>query len=107
MKNSKKFCLCVLFYSFFTLAIQKMNKSDKGFFLIVEESQIDKAAIEFAKKDKNALVVITGDHAIGVLAMGTRGKQSFHPEVIKETNHSSRNIEEEILKCENIDKVIK
>ncbi|WP_404830410.1 hypothetical protein [Staphylococcus shinii] len=75
-----------------------MNKSDKGFFLIVEESQIDKAAIEFAKKDKNTLVVITGDYAIGVLAMCTRGKQSFHPEVIKETNHSFRNIEEEILK---------
>lgn len=75
-----------------------MNKSDEGFFLIVEESQIDKAAIEFAKRDKNTLVVITRDHAIGVLAMGTRRKQSFHPEVIKETNHSSRNIEEEILK---------
>nr|WP_275403307.1 alkaline phosphatase [Staphylococcus pseudoxylosus] len=39
--------------------------------------------------------------------MGTKGKQSFHPEVIKEMNHSARHMEEEILKGENIDKVIK
>ncbi|MBE9430360.1 alkaline phosphatase [Staphylococcus epidermidis] len=110
-------------------AIQKMNKNDKGFFLMVEGSQIDKSAhpndptgvmsemedfeqaykeaIEFAKKDKNTLVVTTGDHSTGGLTMGTRGEQSFHPETIKQMNHSARYMEEEILKDENIDKVIK
>ncbi|MBU0439332.1 alkaline phosphatase [Staphylococcus succinus] len=110
-------------------AIQKMNKNDKGFFLMVEGSQIDKSAhpndatgvmsemedfeqaykeaIEFAEKDKNTLVVTTGDHSTGGLTMGTRGEQSFHPEAIKQMNHSARYMEEEILKDKNIDKVIK
>lgn len=110
-------------------AIQKMNENDKGFFLMVEGSQIDKSAhpndttgvmsemedfeqankeaIEFAKKDKNTLVVTTGDHSTGGMTMGTRGEQSFHPEAIKQMNHSARYMEEEILKDKNIDKVIK
>lgn len=73
------------------LAIKKLNKEKKGFFLMVEGSQIDMrchsndmvgeigevldfdeavaVALEFAKKDKHTLVVITADHETGGLAI--------------------------------------
>ncbi|WP_217608794.1 alkaline phosphatase, partial [Bacillus sp. GbtcB15] len=80
-------------------AIDRLNKNKNGFFLMVEGSQIDwaghdndivgamsemedferafKAAIEFAKKDKNTLVVATADHATGGLSLGANGEYNF------------------------------
>ena len=68
-------------------AIEILNRNPKGFFLMIEGSQIDWAghanaadtlvdetldfdkavgvALDFAKKDKNTLVVITADHETG------------------------------------------
>jgi alkaline phosphatase len=72
-------------------AISILNQGPKGFFLMVEGSQIDWAghdndserivyetidfdkavgiALEFAKKDKNTLVIVTADHETGGLAL--------------------------------------
>ena len=76
-------------------AIEILDKNEKGFFLMVEGSQIDwachkndearaikqtllfdeavKAAIDFALKDKQTLVVVTADHETGGLIVG-KGK---------------------------------
>jgi alkaline phosphatase len=72
-------------------AIKSLHRNKKGFFLMVEGSQIDwgghdndfnytveetvdfdksvKAAYEFAKKDGNTLVIVTADHETGGLAL--------------------------------------
>ncbi|MBP5170554.1 MAG: alkaline phosphatase [Bacteroidales bacterium] len=78
------------------LAIKKLKKEKNGFFLMVEGSQIDMrchsndmvgeigemldfddaiaVALEFAKKDKHTLVVITADHETGGLAILQKGE---------------------------------
>ena len=81
------------------LAIQQLSKNDKGFFLMVEGSQVDwgghdnafdymiselidldntlGAILAYAKQDKNTLVVVTGDHATGGLAL-TADKDDYN-----------------------------
>ena len=71
------------------------SKSSKGFFIMIEGARIDKsshnmdfstsiretldfdlaveAAIRFAEKEGNTLVIISADHETGGLSMGTRG----------------------------------
>ena len=73
-------------------AINTLSKNEKGFFLMVEGSKVDwaahandtaglvndilayddavKAAIEFAKKDKNTIVISTTDHANSGISLG-------------------------------------
>ncbi|MBO9128935.1 alkaline phosphatase [Bacillus sp. 165] len=80
-------------------ALKKLSQNKKGFFLMVEGSQIDwaghdndivaamsemedfenafKAAIEFAKKDKHTLVVATADHSTGGFSIGARGDYNW------------------------------
>jgi alkaline phosphatase len=75
-----------------TLAISHLSQNPEGFFLLVEGSQIDwaghandaeylvsemldfektvAAALEYADKDGNTLVVVTGDHETGGFALG-------------------------------------
>jgi alkaline phosphatase len=86
-------------------AIERLNKDQDGFFLMVEGSQIDwaghdndivgamsemedyekafKAAIEFAKKDKHTLVIATADHSTGGYSIGADGIYNWFPEPIK------------------------
>jgi len=75
-----------------TLAISHLSQNQKGFFLMVEASQIDwaghandteylvgemldfekviAAALDFAEKDGNTLVVVTADHETGGYTLG-------------------------------------
>ena len=77
-----------------SLAISHLSQNPQGFFLIVEGSQIDwaghandakyligemldfektiAAALDFAEKDGNTLVVVTADHETGGLALGPK-----------------------------------
>lgn len=74
-------------------AIEILNRNEKGFFLLIEGSQIDlsahkndyerimsevvdfdtaiKEALDFAEKDGNTLVVVTSDHETGGLTLPT------------------------------------
>ena len=74
------------------IALQKLSKNKKGFFLLVEGSKVDWAnhandpasvgpeflafdkavgkAIEFAKKDGNTAVLVVADHATGGMSIG-------------------------------------
>ena len=79
-------------------AIETLNKNKNGFFLMVEGSKVDwsnhandpiatitdmlafdkavKAALDFAKKDGNTVVVVAADHGTGGLAMGNKESSS-------------------------------
>jgi alkaline phosphatase len=84
------------------IAIKLLSKNRKGFFLMVEGSQIDwaghdnnairiadevidfdravKVALDFAKEDGNTLVVITADHETGAMSLlgGNLSKGEFN-----------------------------
>lgn len=88
-----------------TTAIDRLEKDKDGFFLMVEGSQVDwaghdndivgamsemqdfekafAAAIEFAKKDKNTLVIATADHSTGGFSIGSDGIYNWFGEPIK------------------------
>ncbi|MCY7948124.1 alkaline phosphatase [Bacillus atrophaeus] len=85
-------------------AIDRLNQNKKGFFLMVEGSQIDwaahdndvvgamsevkdfekayKAAIQFAKKDKHTLVIATADHTTGGFTIGANSEKNWHAKPI-------------------------
>ncbi len=78
------------------LAMEKLSKNDKGFFLMVEGSQIDwgghnndaeylieevldfdktlGVALDFAKKNGETLIIVTADHETGGFTLATDGK---------------------------------
>lgn len=78
------------------LAINKLSKNDKGFFLMIEGSQIDWGGhdneaeylveelldfdetigkvLDFAEKDGNTLVIVTADHETGGFTLATTGR---------------------------------
>ena len=80
------------------LALDHLSHNQKGFFLMVEGSQIDwaghennaeylvgemldfekviAAALDFAVKDGNTLVVVTGDHETGGYALGPKNPEA-------------------------------
>ncbi|WP_050183983.1 alkaline phosphatase [Domibacillus robiginosus] len=86
-------------------ALDVLKKDKDGFFLMIEGSQIDWAghdndaawamkdaeafedaveeALEFAKKDKNTLVVVAGDHDTGGMSVGGYGKGDANPELLR------------------------
>lgn len=87
-------------------ALKQLSKNDKGFFLMVEGSQIDwaghdndivsamsemqdfeaafKTAIDFAKNDKNTLVITTADHSTGGFTIAKNGQYNWHPKYIRQ-----------------------
>ncbi|WP_256975633.1 alkaline phosphatase [Paenibacillus sp. MY03] len=97
------------------LAVETLSQDQDGFFLMVEGSQIDWAghandptalitdmlafeeavdvALEFAKKDKNTLVVVVGDHETGGMNIGnTPGGYKENIEVLKNAKGSSNTV---------------
>lgn len=80
-------------------AIDVLDDTDEGFFLMIEGAHIDKhshsnldaemaealeefdrtiaAVLDYAEKDGNTLVVVTADHETGGIVLGDDGKYSF------------------------------
>ncbi|MBU8713781.1 alkaline phosphatase [Brevibacillus parabrevis] len=110
-------------------AIERLNKNKDGFFLMVEGSQIDwaghdndivaamsemedfekafKAAIDFAKKDGNTLVVATADHSTGGLSVGAKEEYNFLVGPIKAAKRTPDFISAEIAKGANVEETLK
>ncbi|MCA1318529.1 alkaline phosphatase [Bacillus tianshenii] len=110
-------------------ALERLNKNDKGFFLMVEGSQIDwaghdndvvaamsdmqdfeeafQAAIDFAKKDKNTLVIATADHSTGGMAMGRDGVYKWDPSAIKAAKKTPDFIAKEITEGAPVEETLK
>lgn len=110
-------------------AINSLNKNKKGFFLIVEGSQIDwaghdndivaamsemedfekayKAAIDFAKKDKNTLVVATADHSTGGFSIAANGDYNWYGEPIKAAKKTPDFMAELIVNGANVKSTLK
>ena len=85
-------------------AIDALKQNKHGFFLMVEGSQIDwaghahdaawamndvrafdeavQAALEFAKKDRNTLVVVAGDHETGGMSVGSNGQYDLNIDIL-------------------------
>lgn len=109
-------------------ALDRLSDNDKGFFLMVEGSQIDwaghdndivgamsemedfagafQAAIDFAKKDGNTLVVATADHSTGGLSLGANGEYNFNVAPIKAAVHTPDYMAAKIAAGESVDKVL-
>ncbi|MEC0093478.1 alkaline phosphatase [Paenibacillus macquariensis] len=110
-------------------AINRLNKDKDGFFLMIEGSQIDwaghdndvvaamsemqdfekafKAAIDFAKKDENTLVVATADHSTGGMSVAANGKYNFDPDAIKAAKRTPDFIAKEIAAGANVEDTLK
>ncbi|WP_420844981.1 alkaline phosphatase [Macrococcus brunensis] len=101
-------------------AIKKLDTNKKGFFLMVEGSQIDWAghandvtgamsemrdfdlafqeAINFAKKDCNTLVIATADHSTGGFSIGANGIYNWFTQPIKQMKHTPEYLRAQIMK---------
>ncbi|MGF9817192.1 alkaline phosphatase [Brevibacillus agri] len=110
-------------------AIERLSKNKEGFFLMVEGSQIDwaghdndivaamsemedfekafKAAIDFAKKDGNTLVVATADHSTGGLSVGAKEEYNFLVAPIKAAKRTPDFIAAGIAKGASVEETLK
>jgi len=110
-------------------AINRLKENKKGFFLMVEGSQIDwaghdndivaamsemedfekayKSAIEFAKKDKNTLVIATADHSTGGFSIAANGDYNWYSEPIKAAKRTPDFMAEQILQGANAESTLK
>lgn len=117
-------------------ALKILNKNKDGFFLMVEGSQIDWAghahdaawamkdsqafeeavekALDFAKKDKETLIVIASDHDTGGMSVGGYGEYDAKIEVLRDVtatgdfmasqiNANKSNIKEVVKKYTSIE----
>lgn len=110
-------------------AIRLLSKSKQGFVLMVEGSQIDwcghandiacamaelqdfedalSTVLEYAKKDKNTLVVITADHETGGLSIGAGEGTRWLDDVVKQMHASAIRIAKNIKKTDGSQEQIK
>ena len=100
-------------------AIETLSRNPKGFFLMIEGSQIDWAAhsndisgvisemedfvaaievaLEFARTQGNTLVVITADHETGGLSMGRDDIYAWNPRPLRGMKKTAQGIVEEFM----------
>ena len=110
-------------------AVNKLKQNDKGFFLMVEGTSIDKSghpndvtgvmsemsgfeksfeyAMNYAKDNPDTLVVATADHSTGGMSIAKGKDYVWNPDAIHQMKHSGKYMTEEISKGKNVEKVIK
>jgi alkaline phosphatase len=101
-------------------ALDVLQHDDDGFFLMVEGGRIDhaghanypatniqetlafdkavKEAVEFAKKDKNTLVIVSADHETGGMSIGVNGEYGFNKDVIRNVKRTPEYISQQLNK---------
>jgi alkaline phosphatase len=109
-------------------ATKRLDSNKKGFFLMVEGSQIDwaghdndivgamsemedferafKAAIAFAKKDKHTLVVATADHSTRGYSIGADGIYNWFAEPIKAAKKTPDFMAQQIVEGADVRKTL-
>lgn len=109
-------------------ALNKLNKNNKGFFLMVEGASIDKAAhpndvtgvmsemtgfenafdnaISYAKNHKDTLVVATADHSTGGLSIAKGEDYKWNPQAIHKMKNSGMYMTKQIADGKDPEKVI-
>ncbi|HET7616174.1 MAG TPA: alkaline phosphatase, partial [Bacillales bacterium] len=109
-------------------AIKRLSENKKGFFLMVEGSQIDwgghdndivgamseiedfakalKTAIAYAKKDRHTVVIATADHSTGGLTVGRGSEYVFKPQPIKAAKRTPDFMANEIKESGNVEEVL-
>lgn len=110
-------------------AVDRLSQDKDGFFLMVEGSQVDWAghdndivgamsemedfekafqiAIEFAKKDKQTLVVATADHSTGGFTIGADGEYNWFGEPLKAAKRTPDFIAQEIVSGKDVEETLK
>jgi len=111
-----------------TSAIDRLKQDKDGFFLMVEGSQVDwaghdndivgamsemedfekayAAAIEFAKKDKNTLVIATADHSTGGFSIGADGIYNWFGEPIAAAKRTPDFMAREIVEGADVEETL-
>ncbi|MDK8288018.1 MAG: alkaline phosphatase [Staphylococcus lugdunensis] len=110
-------------------ALSKLEKNNKGFFLMVEGASIDKSghpnditgvmsemsgfdkafqnAINYANTHKDTLVVATADHSTGGLSIAKGKDYVWNPEAIRKMKHSGSYMTKQIADGKDSETVIK
>lgn len=105
-------------------SIDILSKNNKGFFLMVEGGRIDhashandaataakdviafdnavKVALDYAKKNRDTLVIVTADHETGGMTIGGYGQMNFNPDVLKNQTASFEDVISKQLKQDNV-----
>ncbi|NVK25835.1 MAG: alkaline phosphatase [Gammaproteobacteria bacterium] len=106
--------------------LQLLNQNNpNGFFVMIEGSQIDwcshgndiacamhemrdfelafKAALDFAEKDGNTLIVLTADHGTGGLSVGANKKYLWLPDVVHKVGISAEEFTKRVASGEDIE----
>ncbi|MFC7322583.1 alkaline phosphatase [Halobacillus campisalis] len=110
-------------------AIDSLSQDEDGFFLMVEGSQIDWAghahdaawamndvaafekaveeALEYAKQDKETLVVIAGDHETGGMTVGSNGEYDVKQDIVQGISATGEQMAEQLNEdASNIEQVV-